>query len=660
MQENMAPETQIKTVKKGSWIIRIISLIIFSLLLILSFNQNRFISLLERFRDIPNLLFLQTFFSIYVIENNDILSRILADLNTLRTSTMNNWWPILQSFGLRLGSFILNYGVMTLLWLINVYILFSVLKANAEKKRVSIVQKTKGAELLEMFVQRLKLFCSYIKIKVKMLIGFLKKKKTRIKLIIFALTYLFIAKILLEIIIFLIVYFISILLGTTHFLLLDIIAWAAIVLYNFISYTGVAAFILILITLKIVRYMRGLDKKLLKNHRRVINFIRSLNQLKIINGVPGSGKTLLNSYMSSGQEEIFIMDIEKKMRDIVRKHPAQNFQEVLRFPESFIDNPKLYEYFEYYDILKNRGSYIISNYPIRSFIFERNSKILDLDYLRPIGKYNNHKPLEPYISISWSEVEKDINSHASRSSHIDEGWNITFGVISQYLERKVSIILDYQIASQFPLMLRDTSENFIQLEGKAKLKAFKFLRLIELLFMLYDRMIEKLVDGFSHEKDFVKDQSRKKPIETKRKDYTLLYGIFRYLYFINGFFISWLYSKKFIKLEIYLYPSSEQVKAERKSITVKLNIRDLDKDELSLYNSTFLRDAYLAKYLKSELKFRDIPEWSSISPTSDDLAKVHSDFYDDAFGLNDEIVPGEAALEEGMVANSIDSYPVDF
>ena len=59
-------------------------------------------------------------------------------------------------------------------------------------------------------------------------------------------------------------------------------------------------------------------------------------------------------------------------------------------------------------------------------------------------------------------------------------------------------------------------------------------------------------------------------------------------------------------------------------------------DDKRLYDSTFLSKRYDDKYKKSKKKWKDLSNWSSVTPRLDELKAIHSRFIDKTFFGFDE------------------------
>lgn len=150
--------------------------------------------------------------------------------------------------------------------------------------------------------------------------------------------------------------------------------------------------------------------KLSKNHERLKEFAENdLTQTTFINGPQGTGKTLLNVSLSLVSEENYIEELEKKLLDYELQYKYLNFASVRKNPEQF---PEHKEYFDIYDKLTNRKSYLISNYTIHSPYFDDNSKSWDFEYMKKNINYPDKlHPLEEYILTARVEylLEHGIN-----------------------------------------------------------------------------------------------------------------------------------------------------------------------------------------------------------------------------------------------------------
>lgn len=216
----------------------------------------------------------------------------------------------------------------------------------------------------------------------KLIIKFLSKNRRTITLIILGILLGtgILYKILVESVIFIIVYVIRMINLETYLVVFSILKFLFTLIYPYLKYIPLWMWIPILIILIFLKAISKANYKLKKNHERLKDFVKNdLTQTCFNNGCPGTGKTLLNMSLSLACEENFIEDLENQLLEYEMKYKYINFAKVRQNHDMY---PEHKEYTQIYKLLNERSSFIISNYVIYSPLFNDYSKIFNFDYMR--------------------------------------------------------------------------------------------------------------------------------------------------------------------------------------------------------------------------------------------------------------------------------------
>jgi hypothetical protein len=319
-----------------------------------------------------------------------------------------------------------------------------------------------------------------LKILIKQIIWFVKENKRQLALLLLIILVSngFLYRFLVEIIIFLEAYIF-------HMFCFDILVVFESMLEAFIIWVipiiKITPRILWYILIYIFMFLLSLSKakyKLKNNHERLKSFAHDeLIQTTFINGAPGTGKTLLNVSLSLASEEAYIDELEKKILDYEAEYRYLNFAKIRHKPNLY---PEHKDYIDTLKALTDRGTFLISNYAIYSPYFLEYSKIFNFDYMRKNIEAKEY-PLEEYIVIALSEIDKEYNSHDNVKEVGSNGAHNFFSTVSHDLKRHCKIFCDYQLKDQVPLRIRVNAEYFINIK-KRKLKMPLILKIYYLPF----------------------------------------------------------------------------------------------------------------------------------------------------------------------------------
>ncbi len=591
---------------------------------LLFLNLESFKDTTIRFQDIFDITNLKTCFDNYLIEN----TKTYQDFENKCTETFNNIGNYFTSFNeetfLNILQAFFNFLYIALMYVLNVglnviVILFIFIRESIYGTNLKI-KTSKPALVLIKIREGICYIINKIKQFIKYLFNKLKQHKRIVLLFVLAilLSNGFLYRFLVELIIFIEAYI-------YHMFNFDInvvfesflkaaITWALPII------TKVPKFMW-WILLYVVLFLIGLGRakyKLRKNHERLKKVAHDdLTQTTFINGAPGTGKTLLNVSLSLASEEAYIDELEKKLLDYETKYRFLNFAEIREHPELY---PEHQEYIDTLKTINDRGTFLISNYAIYSPYFSEYSKIFNFDYMRKNIQAAEY-PLEEYIVISLSEIDKEYNSHDNMKEVGTDGAHTFFSTVSHDLKRHCKIFCDYQLKDQVPLRIRGNAEWFINIK-KRKLKMPLILKMYYLPFKGIKTIIEKLITSYELKKRRINKETMRKSYGIyKRNDYNATYYFLRNLNTTLTSICSWFEKYQYFKL-IALKSQEGDEKGER--IAFNINLCDLHINNQKLYDSTFLSFAYAEK---KNMDFKDIESFTQLTPSIEELNKCNSKFY---------------------------------
>lgn len=620
----MAQKLNIKYVGIALFIVLCSTLLILNLE---SFKQTT-IRLLE-ILDIHNL---KNWFQRYTASKNIIIDEITKDANTIIDKIREVIESELDIKGILLNLFVdvlifilnfLNYFVNIGINIIFVLMLFFNETFNGTNLSIKY---TKPTQIFIKIQQVINFVINKIKQGVITTCKWLNRSKRSIAIIILltlisnGILYAFIT----EVIIFLITYVFAAINMEVYIVLTNLVEALFVFLYPYLKNISKIVLFFLLLFLILIKAFQRANYRLTKNHSRLKKFANEkLTQTTFINGAPGVGKTLLNVSLSLASEENIIEELEEKMRQYQTKYPYLNFANIRVNPTS----EEHLEYVKLYDFLQARSTYLISNFSIYSPYFKDYSKIFDFNFMRKNIKSDVYA-LEQYTVISISELDKEYNSHDDMKAVGEDGAATFFSTISHDLKRTVKVFCDYQLKDQVPLRIRGNSEYFITIKSRKK-KYPMLLYLYYLPIILFDKLINKLIKKYETKRQTITRKTKRKSISTyKRNDYTFIYAVLRLLQHrlrsIKAFFDHYWY----FKLTTLL---SQEDGGKGTQVSINLNLCDLKLDGNPLYDSTFLSYAYEQK---KNMRFKDLPTYTSLTPSIDELTKNNSRFYNKINGIN--------------------------
>ena len=602
-------------------------------LILVLLNLDRFQEASIRFTDIWKAHPLESFFEAYNNKSEVIYQESMNEIGTFIEVVSNEFEKIKQ---MDFKEVFLNFLSNFLDFIFNLFMYFCNYGLNIVLILYIFLHETFAGTKLEIKTSPF----AYAYLKVDMAISAFKQKTNQgLKKVINWMSYqrriIFLSimamlfasgilyRIIIEMIIFIIVYFVRMINLETYLLVFSVFKFLFLIIYPYLKYVPLWIWIPLLVFLVFLKALSRANYRLEKNHERLKEFVSDeLTQTCFINGCPGTGKTLLNMSLSLACEENFIEELETKLLNYEMKYKYLNFAKIRANPN---DYPEHKEYIEIFQALNNRKSFIISNYAIYSPMFNEYSKIFNFDYMR-VNKPCDIYPLEEYIVISLSEFDKEYNSHDDKKIVGEDGAATFFSTVSHDLKRHAKIFVDYQLRQQVPLRIRGNSEYFITIKDRKK-KYPLLLFVYYLPFLGLYKLTKHYIKKYESKKRRVeRKSSRFAKAEYKRNDLTLPYVILRNLGSALQKVCNWFDQYYYFKLITNISQEDENdtaTKGIKKNLCI--NIRDLSYKNQRLYDSTFLSFSYEQK---KNLEFKDLDTFTKLSPSKEELAKCHSRFYD--------------------------------
>jgi len=429
--------------------------------------------------------------------------------------------------------------------------------------------------------------------------------------------------ILSEVLISVIHYFISAFSTETHIYLFEVFKSAILVVALYVplpvTIMGIAWFF---ITESINLATKKLEKNLY-DFRAFVKF--ETHQFCIIVGPPSVGKTRLNVQLCLAAEENYIVELEEILHDIEMQEPEINWGEIERSPYQHMEQfPEHY----YYMCLILDGVSMIASAPfaILDPYADGFSIMLKSCYLKPLDP-KFQAALEEYKVFSWSEIDKEYNSHYTKEAVGEDGMYITFGTFSHWTKRHSKFFLDYQQATQVPLNLRGCADKFLKVREYTYRYPFP-LSLVKAPFDWIFNLVDRLIVKYESVKSRISKNTRRRgAAERKRFDYTLIYSVLRYWRCSLAKILLWFSKFDYIKFKIDLQ-DKEDVKVG--SVALRVNCQDESWRGSRLYESVFLSEGYEAKK-PQELRWETLQRYSSLKPTPEELKELDFNFINQSF-----------------------------
>ena len=613
-----------------------IALVVTAMLLLVLCNTKSFVFTTSRFKEVFNIEEVKIFFELDLSNSKVLYEEIVLEVTNDAASFLSKVYDFFSNtedrkimFSEALSKlfdafcdfliYFCNFGINTLM----VLLIYFNETFNATRLNTN---KTVFAKAYLFIFNIIKIILTSIKKAIKWTCHKLYEYRRFIALNIFLyiLSNGLLYRILVEILILIVVYIYRTILTECYVVIFAIFKWIIVKLYPVLKGIPGWVYVPALIVLIFLNAISKAEYRLTQNHERLKKFVKNdLTQTTFINGAPGAGKTLLNVSLSLASEEMFIETLEDKMLDHEIKYPVYNFA-LIRLDKDLPDEHK--EYLKDYETIRNRNSYIISNFAIYSPYFNDYSKIFDFNFMRKNIKIDKYA-LEEYIVIAISELDKEYNSHDDMKRVGSDGAATFFSTVSHDLKRHVKIFCDYQLKDQVPLRIRGNSEFFYMIEERKKKYPF-LLGLYYLPIRFLTKMVRNLILKYETTRKTINKKTKRKTYSVyKRNDVSMLYVILRQLayglYKISDWFDHYWYFR--IKGNLSM---QDGAKGEERNIL--LNICDLSIENMALYDSTFLSYAYEQK---KNAAFKDLERFTSLTPSIEELTKCNSHFYNKINGL---------------------------
>lgn len=525
-------------------------------------------------------------------------------------------------------------------------ILFLYLKLSTDRR----YHTTKFADLLIRLVKKI---TSYV----TNLIEYCIKRKNKI-ILLYLLSSGILIFLLFEILCFIYKYVESILLVTSHIMLFNFLKWCVVITVRFVTSSNIIVVIIVFLLLYYLIALSRAFKKLRINWAVFKRFVDNLGTLTIVNGAPGTGKTLSIVQMSLAQEELMLEANKDALLNYELMHPSINFSVVrllLKFyffdcteeefdkalescPNLFLYEESLRKYMEspisenYFRVFY-RNTAIVSSIGIYDPYFKSMSRKADMSSFRLFKKQTSmfHEADEVIV---LPEFDKEFNSHDSKGEVSEDGTSGFFAIFSHISERSGKVFIDYQDRQQAIKRIRAIAMTYIQLEDR-KVKMPAMLSLIYYPFLRVQNGLLKLINAYlirscKTEKRWT---VRVHPLkEYKRNDVTFFYQLLKYITFLFINICS--YFEKFRYFRIIGQQANNDEFKDARVFKYNLNVMDfVHEEEQKIYESIQFKrfysdlrnELYKIKGIKQSLI--EIEKWSSIDPAAAEYMKLHQRFY---------------------------------
>ena len=508
-----------------------------------------------------------------------------------------------------------------------------------------------------IFSQLLIKFVLFLKTIILNFINFFNKKKNFYLILLLFISGLF-EVFVFESLIFLIDYVSSMINFTSHLLLLDIVKFLIVMIIRFIrNFNPIVVFLLFLLFYFLIAKSLAW-KKIRINWAVFKRFVGDLGTLTIVNGAPGTGKTLSIVQMSLAQEELMLEANRDVLVQFELYHPSINFS-IVRFllkfyfldcdekdfnlalskcPNLFMYEERLRKYMEspisenYFRIFY-RNTAIVSSIGIYDPYFESMSRKADMSSFRLFKKQSSmfHEADE---IIVLPEFDKEFSSHDSKAEVSEDGTSGFFAIFSHISERSGKVFIDYQDRQQAIRRIRSIAMTYIQLDDRKvrmpfmlNIIYFPFVKLLNSLLKLVNYYLIKSV------KTEKKWTVRKIPLQKyKRNDVSLFYQFLKYFTFLIMKITE--YFEHFRYFRIIGQRANNDDFKDAKVFKYNLNMMDFfhledqkiyESIQFKRFYSDLRKELYAFKGIKQSLV--EIEKWSSIDPAAAEYMKLNQRFY---------------------------------
>lgn len=651
------------TKKKVVIMIHIILIVIASSLLIY-FNLDTFVYSYKRLVSVADFENFKNYFELKGSNGDytEITISFIERVKDMFNSFLGSWSSFFNSIKsflnwfLTLILYILQYSLLFVTLFILIMAIFYLVLTRTTKKYNYSFFAIFYMKLFDKLHSLFKFISYYIK---KYLLTY--KKVLVIGFLLLLLSSSFLVRFIIEVFLFIMSYFRTIIFSNIFDFFSSLLKWALVQFLNFRN--NVPLIIRLLIYYCIFFFVARASgySKLNHLHAKRKAFVKyHTGQTTIINGAPGTGKTVSVVGNALIAEEIYIDELESNITDFSINNPRLNmaiFRLIQKIDDGIIDYEKLskktkklvdeyrpafesrpdyYDLLESYDKLNNRDGYIVSNFSIRDPYFNGIfSHKLFMESLRLYQK-QNLMFFESYMILAITEMDKEFNSHDDKKEVKDEGVAAAFGLISQATDRKVKIFCDYQCKDQLIKRVRANSESFIVLR-KIEIKCTSLIKIFKKPFDWFFRFNLKLLKMYEGKKPYVsKNTSRKGLFKYYRNDYTAFYGLLRFNLFVLNKVDNY-FSRFYYMVHQGELANNDEMKDSKRFITYT-NIRDLSYNNEKVFDSCMFGVVYddLKEIVSSDKYLRDIPHWSSISPSLKEYQDIDMRFYNKIFDAQND------------------------
>ena len=612
------------------------SLSTITIILLIIMNLDSFVATTNRLSDILKIDSLKNFFEVYNESSQVIYDESMKEIgeavggfvDSIQATTQKPFEEILAEFLYNLLDFGLDFFIYFCNYGLNAILIAYILLHETFAGEQLNIKTSPLAYLWIRFNNLLNTIKNGLIRLFRECMNILSNNKQIIVLSLFSMLCAngFIYRFVVEFVIFLITYVIRMINLETYIIIFQITQTLFTLIYPKLKYVPLWIWIPTLILVIFLNAVSRAKFKLKMNHKRLKDFAKDeLTQTTFINGPPGTGKTLLNVGLSLASEENYIEELEKILLDYEMQYKYINFATIRANPCCY---PEHEAYINTYDLLTNRKSFIISNYPIYSPYFNEYSKLWSFNYMRK-NKQTEY-PLEEYIVISLSEFDKEYNSHDDKKAVGEDGVHTFFSTVSHDLKRHVKLFVDYQLKDQVPLRIRGNAEYIITIKKREKKYPF-LLYVYYLPFKLVYKIVRYYIKKYELKRTKINRKTQRKPISRyKRNDITLPYAILRSLATSLNRICSWFDQFYYFRLKAI---KSQEDDLKGTKVSLNINIVDINYNNQSVYDSTFLSFAY---EVKCTHQFRNLDTFTGLRPTVEELRKIDSKLYNTLIDLIEE------------------------
>lgn len=460
----------------------------------------------------------------------------------------------------------------------------------------------------------------------------------------------------LEILLFVFDYVSSLVLLNPEIMLMNLIKWLVVQVFDFIFNSNRVLFYSVLfILIFFIGYITAW-KKLTSNWKKVCKLVEGFGTITIINGAPGTGKTLGITQFSLAQTENMIRINEDTINKFELSHPEINFNyvhlllkcfffdltedefnEILKYNPNILMDLAKYRYILDDDLsrvffnLYYRGTSICSSYAINDAYFGSFTRKADIQSFRLFKKQDSmfHETDE---IITLSEFDKEFNSHDDKKIVGEDGTSAFFSIFSHLSRRTGKVFIDYQDKDQGIRRIRALAHVFIHLENRKVSMPFIFKVFYKVVLKVFNILVN-LMNKYRYKK--VKTEKywtvREKQSEVKKNKIDLLYTIIKYMAFFFYHIVCYFEKYQYFIISGKMAYNDDFTDAVK--IRYKLNVMDFYHEDSEIYRSCQFNKFYadlreaLVKEKNIKQSLYSMEKWTSLDPEANEYASLHMRFY---------------------------------